>query len=349
MKKKDLTYHQANRLYNLPRLGDYDKDKVINMFDCRPFDKNRDGLFGRTAGILSGGRFGQSKEEYEQEKIEKAQAQLERNKMPREPVYEDTYKPKAAEPKPKKTEPYVLYIKHSLTDPYVMVGQFDSSADAHRYLNENYKGFAHKIMSVKDAIKEGEKQEERKKKRKEMVTKSAQTVIKGIETIGKGAVAVGKGVAKASEAVGEAEEKYKEYWERRDVKAFEREEQDLERLRRANERMYLRMEQEELREEQRAKMEQLKAEAREKERERERYERPQSFGSGFRPPQRQSGFTFNPPSPLTPQRPIGGGGFGGQQKPSGFTFQAPRDIRWKPYQPPAQPAKKKSKKKKGGK
>jgi len=249
----------------------------------------------------------------------------------------------------RKTEPYVLYIKHSLTDPYVMVGQFDSSFEAQRYLDENYKGFAHKIMSVKDAIKEGEKQEERARKRKEMVTKTGKAVVSGAKAVGRGAVAVGKGVAKASEAVGEAEEKYKEYWEGRDIKAAERETRELARLRAANKRMAIRIEQQKLRERQKLKAERLRGELQEKE------QRP-AFGSGFQPPGRKSGFTFSPPSPLSSQgsfgqqRPIGRQqkSFGGPvQRPAGFGFQAPIDIRWKP--PQAQPAQQLAKKKKKSK
>lgn len=367
MKKKDMNFYQAQRKYNLPRLGDADGDDFPNWLDCAPYNPNRDGIFGRAVGVVSHGKYGQTKEEYEKEKVAKAQVRLDVNKMPREPVYrkEDEYTSKADLEKgleevdvklrkeqvtsKRKTEPYVLYIKHSLTDPYIMVGQFDSSFEAQRYLDENYKGFAHKIMSVKDAIREGERQEERKRKRKEMVTKTAKTVISGIETIGRGAVAVGKGAAKATEALGEVEEKYKEYWESRDIKAVERETRELERLRKANKRMAIRLEQQQVRAKQRAKAEQLRGELQEKEQ--------PTRGFGFQQPGRQSGFTFSPPSPLTPQRALSDQqrSFGAPaQRPAGFAFHAPRDIRWKPpqalapsqVQPKPKPVKKKKKPKK---
>jgi len=40
-KKKNMTYPQAFRFHKLPALGDADKDKRINVFDCRPYDKTR--------------------------------------------------------------------------------------------------------------------------------------------------------------------------------------------------------------------------------------------------------------------------------------------------------------------
>lgn len=43
-KKKDLNYPQAKRKYpGLNPLGDYDKDGVINMKDCKPFNKKKQG------------------------------------------------------------------------------------------------------------------------------------------------------------------------------------------------------------------------------------------------------------------------------------------------------------------
>jgi len=44
--KKDLTWRQAlSRNPKLNPLGDADRDGRLNMFDCRPFDKKRDGVF----------------------------------------------------------------------------------------------------------------------------------------------------------------------------------------------------------------------------------------------------------------------------------------------------------------
>jgi len=68
MKKKDMDFFQAHQKYNLKPFGDVDKDGVKNILDCKPFDPKRDGLFGRFVNVVSGGRYGQSKEEYEEEK-----------------------------------------------------------------------------------------------------------------------------------------------------------------------------------------------------------------------------------------------------------------------------------------
>jgi len=46
--KKDLNWAQAKRVYpKLNPFGDADKDKVINKFDCRPFNKKKQGLAHR--------------------------------------------------------------------------------------------------------------------------------------------------------------------------------------------------------------------------------------------------------------------------------------------------------------
>jgi len=40
--KKNMNYNQAKRRYpNLNPFGDADRDGVKNMFDCRPFNKNK--------------------------------------------------------------------------------------------------------------------------------------------------------------------------------------------------------------------------------------------------------------------------------------------------------------------
>ncbi len=64
-----MSFLQAFNKTDISLFGDNDKDKVINILDCKPFDKNRDGFFGRALNVMSGGRYGQSKEGYTTEKI----------------------------------------------------------------------------------------------------------------------------------------------------------------------------------------------------------------------------------------------------------------------------------------
>lgn len=71
MKKKDMDFLEALKRYNISFFGDEDKDQIPNVFDCKPLDPKRDGIFGRTLNVLSGGKYGQTKEEYEEEKISK--------------------------------------------------------------------------------------------------------------------------------------------------------------------------------------------------------------------------------------------------------------------------------------
>lgn len=68
MKKKDMNFSQASTIYDLPLFADADNDKIPNVFDCKPFDELRDGLFGRAVNLFSRGQYGQSKEEYDAEK-----------------------------------------------------------------------------------------------------------------------------------------------------------------------------------------------------------------------------------------------------------------------------------------
>lgn len=69
MNKKDMDFLQILNRGNISLFGDADRDKVPNVFDCKPLDPNRDGLFGRAINIISLGRFGQSKEDYAAEKF----------------------------------------------------------------------------------------------------------------------------------------------------------------------------------------------------------------------------------------------------------------------------------------
>ena len=56
----------------MPAYKDSDRDGVPNFIDCQPYNPFKQGRFERTAGVLTGGRYGQTREEYEQEKTEKA-------------------------------------------------------------------------------------------------------------------------------------------------------------------------------------------------------------------------------------------------------------------------------------
>ena len=60
------------RKRRLPPYGDIDEDGAPNWSDCDPYDPEEQGIFKRAAHIISRGKYGQSKEEYEQEKYEKA-------------------------------------------------------------------------------------------------------------------------------------------------------------------------------------------------------------------------------------------------------------------------------------
>lgn len=59
------------RLPGLRPNSDADFDGLINSRDCKPLDPSKDGVFGRVLSVLTGGRAGQSKEEYKAEKAEK--------------------------------------------------------------------------------------------------------------------------------------------------------------------------------------------------------------------------------------------------------------------------------------
>jgi len=66
--KKDMSFIEAYNKYNINLLGDADNDKILNFMDCKPLDPNRDGLFGRIVNIVSMGKYGQSKEDYDLER-----------------------------------------------------------------------------------------------------------------------------------------------------------------------------------------------------------------------------------------------------------------------------------------
>ena len=51
--KKDLTWPQAKIRYPLLKpMKDADRDGIINLLDCRPFDRRRQGFFHKDQGVL---------------------------------------------------------------------------------------------------------------------------------------------------------------------------------------------------------------------------------------------------------------------------------------------------------
>lgn len=81
--------------------GDVDMDGSPNKFDCSPRQVNRDGVFARLTNIVSGGRVGQSRDVYSQERKDKISTQtnpvLYQTKMKIQKERKNTYK-KITEP-----------------------------------------------------------------------------------------------------------------------------------------------------------------------------------------------------------------------------------------------------------
>jgi len=70
--RKKMTYQQARAMYGISPYGDTDNDGVVNINDCRPLNPNEQGIFKRAVGKLTKDKYGQTAEEYKQEKLEKA-------------------------------------------------------------------------------------------------------------------------------------------------------------------------------------------------------------------------------------------------------------------------------------
>lgn len=68
IRKKDMSFLEIYNKKSISLLGDADKDNIPNVLDCKPFDPNRDGLFGRAVNIISLGKYGQSKEDFQAER-----------------------------------------------------------------------------------------------------------------------------------------------------------------------------------------------------------------------------------------------------------------------------------------
>ena len=67
-----MNWRQAKKRYPQMRpYSDDDFDGLVNSRDCKPLNTSKDGLFGRAVGVLTGGKFGQTAEQYQEEKVEK--------------------------------------------------------------------------------------------------------------------------------------------------------------------------------------------------------------------------------------------------------------------------------------
>ena len=87
---KNLNWKQARAKYpSMKPNQDYDGDGFINSIDCKPMDITRDGVFGRLANVITGGRKGQSAEDYSRERKEKKEERVARSgvgKIPKERI-----------------------------------------------------------------------------------------------------------------------------------------------------------------------------------------------------------------------------------------------------------------------
>jgi len=64
---------------------------------------------------------------------------------------------------------YVLLIRHSLFATYEPIAVFRTSHDAHKYFDETYKGFPHRIISLAQYQREQKRKEDTKQRRKSNV------------------------------------------------------------------------------------------------------------------------------------------------------------------------------------
>lgn len=68
-KTRKMNWKQLKRRFpGLSPTADADFDGLINSRDCKPFDPSKDGAFSRFIGVITGGKKGQSAEEYKAEK-----------------------------------------------------------------------------------------------------------------------------------------------------------------------------------------------------------------------------------------------------------------------------------------
>lgn len=65
----NLNWKQVKKKYpKLRPYSDTDYDGTLNIRDCKPLNPKKDGVFGRALNVISGGRMGQTKEQYQFEK-----------------------------------------------------------------------------------------------------------------------------------------------------------------------------------------------------------------------------------------------------------------------------------------
>ena len=226
--------------------------------------------------------------------------------MPKEPVYGPEYeyhsklKKESTEekvdrmlerketPTPRQ-EPHILYVQLNPDEGYTNVGQFPSKQSALQAMYDNYSGYPYKILSIADAIREGEKQEIRRR-RLEMLRQAKEAAIASGKAVSKGVKAVGAGISKAEQKLSEFEEKRERYLDEQSKKQMEREQREYRRMQLAEQRELLRAKKELIQEE-------LRQQAHEREELRSLKEERPSYGGQFYAPTKSRLNINQPPSP----------------------------------------------------
>jgi len=78
-KTRQMNWKQLNKRFpGMDPNADADFDGLVNCRDCKPLDPSKDGAFSRFLGVITGGKKGQSAEDYKAEKQEKSSAKFEK-------------------------------------------------------------------------------------------------------------------------------------------------------------------------------------------------------------------------------------------------------------------------------
>ncbi len=78
-KTRQMNWKQLKKKFpSLDPNSDADFDGLVNSRDCKPFDPSKDGAFSRFLGVVTGGKKGQTKEEYRTERAAKSSAKFEK-------------------------------------------------------------------------------------------------------------------------------------------------------------------------------------------------------------------------------------------------------------------------------